>query len=248
MGGSNEPTIGLALVGPDLDPSTREGNTFLATLTYLVQAAIMLVPLIIVKPNGLGVVLWLVGLLPVAFAIGHHLRSIHLDQLALKDRIGFATLTTERIGLELKGVERDIPLKPRTEISITTRCFQGKPTWRKNRPTHSGIASLKVTDQHDELPFQVLVRTKAEEQQLVEVIKSWYLAGLNVRESVYGISSFLLRTDRTYDELQRLKKEYGLTQLWPVSKADPHFACAIERESPECGNPREDLDSGSSPG
>jgi hypothetical protein len=74
------------------------------------------------------------------------------------------------------------------------------------------------------LLFQVLIRTKQEERELVDVLKSWYRSGYALRESVYGSSSFLLGTDLTYSEVQRLKNEYHLEKMWPVSKPDQHSA------------------------
>ena len=65
---------------------------------------------------------------------------------------------------------------------------------------------------------------EASERQFVEVVRTWYLVGCMVRESVYSGSSFLLRTDLTYAEVQRLKNEFGLSEMWPVSKPDQHSA------------------------
>lgn len=224
MTGTDQYLCRLTLVRPELDPGTRQGNDFGSNLTYLVQFGIILLPLIIVRPAGASLAVWLVGLVPLGFAAGHYLRGIHRNALVQKDRSGFATLSTDQILFMQEGVERILPLDPRTEISLTTRCFLGKPTWSKNRPIHSGIATFKVTNGLDALPFQVVVSTEHEERALLEVIRSWYRAGYTVRESVYSGSSFLLRTDLTYAEVQRLKSEYGLKEMWPVSKPDPHSA------------------------
>ncbi len=210
----------LALVRPDLDPEKREGKDLFARFTFsLVLAAMALTPVMLIGPRSPWTILLLLMLVPLALAVGYFWRRKQLDRSAVRDRVGYAVLATSGVTLEMDGSERLLPFERATVIAIKTREYQGKPIWSEYRPHHSGIASVQLIDERGIPPFQVLLRTKRDQQHLLDVMKTWYRAGLTVRESVYDINTFLMRSDRSYEELQAAKKEYGLTDLWPSSRA-----------------------------
>ena len=214
----------FSLLRTDLDPSKRQGGDLLSSIAFVPQLLVGFGLLVFIKPSSPGSVLLFLGafllLAPVSFSL---LVAITKWRLR-KDTIGHVRFDKGVIELHTSPGTQFIHVGLNDRVEIITRDRLGKATWSKYRPIHSGVVSVKLVTNEASTEFQFLVRSPAEQANLKGILQGWYRAGCQVKESYYVGQAFLLHTDLSFEQVQQVKKDYGLVELWPVSKRDPSSA------------------------
>lgn len=73
------------------------------------------------------------------------------------------------------------------------------------------LLHLQVINGNKESDFGMLLKNKQKHQQYYDVLVSWYKAGFNVNEfDQLGSRIFKLNEGKNYEDVQRIKREYGL--------------------------------------
>ena len=63
----------------------------------------------------------------------------------------------------------------------------------------------------EEKTFGVVIKNRKQEEQYLEVLDSWYKAGYPVKEITgSGFRIFKLNQGKNYEDVQRIKRKYGI--------------------------------------
>ena len=98
-------------------------------------------------------------------------------------------------------------------IVLESNGYQGMNYFASSSDTGlSGITELKISDHlNDVTVIRFLIKNKAELSCLKDVIRTYYIRKISIKETFhYKMKALLLEPLKSYAETQRIKKELGL--------------------------------------
>ena len=162
------------------------------------------------KPGKLIIFLLLVILAIFVFRFGRRLLP---DWILKKDFLGELHLNSEEILLIKKSDLESFKIDELSNLSLTHNYIRGETLGKS--PIFNGIAEInfQIKNQKHRI-VKFVIENKEQFSTFKLVLKSWYLKGLRIDEffSEEKLKSLNLEImgDKSYEEIQRLKKELNL--------------------------------------
>ncbi|WP_075590158.1 hypothetical protein [Labilibacter marinus] len=192
---------------------TKEINSF-----YLVILPIFIYALVIIPLGFLGIhstiLIALLGIL--IFVDINYGRTLFPDWIKEDDIIGNVIFTEDRLTRVGKKVKFELEFKEFSEITFYHNYIKGQRFSSKDIK-HNGLARLEINFKNgNKESVKILIENGKQLNDLKLVLRVWYKMGIRTKEYMghSELKTILFKSDHSFDEIQRLKKELNVSSFY----------------------------------
>lgn len=149
---------------------------------------------------------WLNFFISMGTVIGY---TFAFMALLFSHNAGKVYLSSNKIVIDPKKDTEEFPdspiqINPESQIKISV-------IQSARFPINRTLLHFQIVKGNTESDFGMLLKNKQKHQQYYDVLDSWYRAGFKIKEfDQLGSRVFKLNQGKNYEDVQRIKREYGL--------------------------------------
>ena len=189
------------------DKKTRDSDNTLITAVYILTLSAL--TLLLFHESTINMIFYLIVFVAIIYS-SRFLRFLYKDWAYKNDIIGLVTFDSDWIQIE--NVNQRISIANISKLTLQFNYIKGK-RFNHRDIIHNGLATLKIDLKDNESKkFTFLIETKEQLENLSQILKDFYKAGIKIEEYFCrnSVKTFLLKTDWNYAEIQKLKTELNI--------------------------------------